>query len=617
MPIDSRSNNSIQKQIRQRNYLNKDFDGFRSDLEVYIRKYFPNIIKDISPNGLAGMFVDLASYVGDVQSFYLDHQFLELDATTAIEPKNIEALLKEAGVPIVGASPAVVSATISLIVPAEVSVNGAYVPQTSVMPIIYEGSTCIAGNSTVFEMVETIDFSELNIAGELLADVSIEDRDGNNNPTSFRLSRDAVCVSGVRATESFSVDGFESFKRITLSKDSVTQVISVRDNFGNTFYEVGSLTEDSVFKVLANPGYDNDVVKKVLQLVPAPYRFIREMSLQTRLTTLTFGGGDATSLEDDIVPDPSEYALPLYGKTNFGRFSLNPSKLLQTMTLGTIVPNSTVSVTYRYGGGLAHNIPEENIRDFVTLNFSYPRSPNSQSSSAVTKTIGITNRKAARGGEDAPTLDELKLTIPEYKASQERIVTSADVLARVYTLPAELGRAFRAAIIPNLSNPNSSILYIICRNSEGQLAVATDTLKKNLQTYLNNYRFVSDAIDILDTRVVNFQIQYRITVDPQLNRKIVLQNINTKLKAYFNVKNFDINQPINISDLQNVIYNNQGVISVQMVKIINIFGVVGGNTYSDAEYDINSNTKNGIIYPPNGGIFELRYKDDDIQGTLI
>jgi hypothetical protein len=604
------------KTIKERRYLNKDFEGFVNDLNQYARIYYGDKIKDLTPNGIGGLFIDLAAYIGDVQSFYLDHQFHETSPETAVEPRNIERHLRDAGVPIVGASPAVVDVTFIFKVPANLSTEPR-VPLASALPVVLEGTTCVSDSGVVFELIENVDFTETNKAGELTAEVLIGDVDENNNPITFIVSKSGVCISGQRATESFYVGSFEPFKRYTLSKENVTEIINVTDNFGNKYYEVDFLTEDTVFEAVPNKGPDNDLVKDVLRIKPVPYRFFKRMDLNTRFTTLTFGGGSAETTDNDIIPDPSELALPLYGKKTFNRVSINPNNLLRTSTLGIIAPNSTITIEYRYGGGLSHNVEKNTIRNLETLKLDFPGNPTASIASFVRQTVKVTNESDASGGEDAPTLEELKLLIPNYKNSQRRIVSNEDLLARLYTLPSNFGRVFRARIIPNPNNPNSSLLFVISRNSEKKLTVTPDTLKKNISTYLNKYRLISDAIDILDARIVNISLQYQIVVDPEYNKQLILQNINAKLKEFFDIKNFDIDQPINISEVRNIIFNNVGIIGVEQVSFSNICGIKNDRVYSNVNYDIASNIFKGLIIPPTGGIFEIRYPEYDISGICL
>lgn len=614
MPVDSR--NQILKAVKQRKFLNKDFDGFREDLYNYAKVHFPDKIKDFSETGLGGLFLELASYVGDVQSFYLDHQFHELSPETAVEARNIQAHIRSAGVEIVGSSPSVVNVTFSVEVPADNSVVPA-VPMTSAMPLLYAGTQVQSQNGIQFELTEDIDFADVDNTGALLASVRISSRDTNNIVTAFVLERTEICISGFRSTESFSVNNFEAFKKYTLGQENVTQVISVRDSQGNTYYEVGFLAQDTIYQALTNQNEDGDLVKENLQIIPCPYRFLRDMSIDTRLTTLTFGGGNAESLDNDIVPDPSEFALPLYGKKTFSRFTLNPSNLLQTSTLGVIGTNTTITVEYRFGGGLSHNVGAGAISNIINLVLGFPRSPSTEVSAKVRQSLNARNDEPASGGEDAPNLDELKLRVAGARASQSRIVTKEDLLARVYTMPANFGRVFRASIRSNPNNPLSSLLYIISRNASGQLIVSPDSLKKNLAKYLNSYRMISDAIDVLDAQVINIQVEFVLVVDPDYNRALVLNNVLARLRQYFNIKYFEIDQPVVIDDIRNIIYNNTGILSLQSLNVRNISGIVGTRTYSDVQFDVTGNINRGLVIGPPGSIFEVRFKDNDLIGSSV
>jgi hypothetical protein len=128
---------------------------------------------------------------------------------------------------------------------------------------------------------------------------------------------------------------------------------------------------------------------------------------------------------------------------------------------------------------------------------------------------------------------------------------------------------------------------------------------------------ISDAIDILDAQVINLKLEFSIVIDPNFNRNLVLQSVIARLKKYFSIKNFEIDQPIVLSDLSNIIYNNTGVVSVQSVKLRNLINTVGDRTYSPVQFDVESNITKGILIGPPGSIFEIKYKDYDIVGTAI
>ena len=611
------SKKEVLKQVVARSYLNKDFTGFRNEMETYLRSFYGDKIKDLSPGSFMGMFLDTISFIGDTQSYYLDHQFHELSPETAVEPRNVERLLRDNRVPMTGATPSVVECTFQIKVPALLTSNPRII-DPSAIPIISQGTKVQSKTGIPFELTENLNFAKVDGDGQYIAIVEIAERDSGNLPVSFYMKLKGICISGEVAAESFTFAGFEPFKTYTLSRENVTQIISVVDSSGNIYYEVDSLANDTVYLKTRNLNSDSDQVESSLQIQAAPFRFVKLNSLSTGLTTLRFGGGNAETTDNDVIPDPSQFSLPLYGQTTFSRYAINPNNLLQTNTVGTIVPNSTVTITYRFGGGLRHNVGQGSIaNNIIQLLISFPSGPTTNDAVSVRNSVRVNNEKDASGGLDALSITELQSLIPSYAAAQSRVVEQRDLLARIYTMPSSFGRVFRAACRPNPANPNSSLLYVASKAADGTLTLANDTLKRNLARYLNDFRIIPDAIDILDVSVINFKVEYQIAVDNDQNRLLIVENVNKKLVKYFNVNNFQIDQVLNLSEIQNIIFNNIGVMSVQFVRLTNLSGTQGERSYSSVTYNFTANTNKNMIIPPPGGMFELKYPDVNIQGSTI
>jgi hypothetical protein len=296
------------------------------------------------------------------------------------------------------------------------------------------------------------------------------------------------------------------------------------------------------------------------------------------------------------------------------RFPVNPEQLLATKTLGVAATDVTLTLTYRYGGGLNHNVSQGSVKGVKMLKMLFPMNPAANIAARVRGSVEVNNAADASGGEDAPTVGELKALIPSIRNSQERIVTRPDLLARVYTLPTNFGRAFRVAARSNPNNPLTTQLHIISRNNRKQLVISPDTLKQNMAKYLNPYRMISDAVDVLDARVVNLQVMFDVLIDPSMNRSTVIQSVLTRLQTFFDVKNFFIDQPIVIDNVKDAIFTTNGVIGVNNLKFVNVTGTVNNLEYSDVTFDVDGNTRRGLIFPPAGGIFEVRYTNTDIIG---
>lgn len=614
-------NKTALKSVRQRNYLARDFDSFRTVLLDYARQYYPDRIQDFSESSVGGLFLDMAAYVGDNMSYYLDHLYGELNNDTVIETSNVERILRNAGVPIVGASSALVEVDFYIEVP--VVSDQDLSPDPDLLPTISAGSIIQADNGTQFTLLEDVNFWQVNEStGDLELNSSITPVNGRRiggKIVSKILKNTGICTSGEVATESYAIGEFESFRRITLSQNNVSQILSVKDGLGNTYYEVGSLTHDVVYKNVLNTldASVSSAVKDSLKVIPAPFRFVKETSLKDRSTTLIFGGGSADNLEDDIIPDPSEFSIPLPFSQTFSRVPVNPQKLLQTSTLGVAAANTILTVTYRYGGGLSHNVNANTVRNIVDLRTTFPSNPSAADQSAVRRTVEASNPTRASGGEDSPTSDDLLALVPTMKNSQERIVTKEDLLTRVYTMPSNFGRVFRAAITKNSNNPLASRLYIISRDPDNRLITSPDALKTNLKRYLNTYRMISDSIDVMDASIVNMELSFQIVADPSLNKSTLLQSIILDLKNQLNIRNFNIGQPLVISDIVATIFSKPGVIAVDSIKFNNLYGIVKNLEYSPISFDVKVNTKNQIIYPPEGAIFEIKYPDVNIIGKCV
>jgi len=604
------------KNVRPRSYLNRDFDSFRAELVEYARTYFSDKITDFSENGMGGLFVEMASYVGDTMSYYLDHQFNELDIQTAVEPGNIERLVRMSGVKIQGAAPA--TATVDFYIEVDsILKNTSYIPDVTKMPVVKMGTLISSKNGVMFELLEDLNYTKTDSEGNVIAEYETRSTDSSGNPLTFSVKLTGVCQSGITSSQSFVIpDSLHPFRTITLSSPNVVEIIHVSDSNGNTYYQVDALTQDVVYKRVVNIDEDNDLVPENIELLPAPYRFISTTSRQTGMTSLRFGGGSADTFDNDIIPDPSEVALPLYGsKMTFSRFTIDPNALLETRTLGISPRNTTITVRYRAGGGLSHNVSANQIQTVSTLLTEFSSTTSASVVTSVRSSMEVDNPNPASGGEAAMTLNELRATALAFRNSQSRIVTKSDLIARIYTMPSNFGRVFRIGIRSNPNNPLATELSILSRSSDGRLIISPDSLKENLRLYVNEFRLISDAIDIIDAQVFNMKIEYGVVVDTVSNKNLTIQSINSSIKEYMSIENFQIDQPIMTSDLINLIINASGVISLVDFSVSNMVGEIDGREYSTSSFSVASSTDRGMIYAPSGGIFEVKYPDDDIVGS--
>lgn len=607
---------------RDLNYLNKDFSGFRKDLLNYAKTHFSDQIKDFSEVSVGGMFVDMAAYVGDVMSFYLDHQFSELSLETAIEDANVERLIRQSGVTITGASPASVFATAYVKVDAVYdTIKGKYYPNVNQIPILQAGTRVASSEGIVFELLRDYDLAETDLSGELLANYSPGDMTTGATPTpiNFIVYMECAFTSAVSRTETFNIPNFfKPFRTLRLAESDISEIISVSDSDDNQYYEVKSLTHDVIYQTFQNTTSDRDEVKDKLGIIPAPRRFTKNFSIQDGKTTLRFGSGRADTYEDDIIPDPSDHALPLFGnRKTFSRFSLDPNRLLETRSLGVSPINTNLKIMYRHGGGFSDNIAPGQLTNIVNLSTKFNTSVSASKVRQIRASFEFYNELRASGGTDRPTIDDFRSVALNYQGSQDRLVTKQDLIARVYTMPSNFGRVFRAAVSKNNFSQSTAFLAVITKNKDGRLSYATDSLKNNIVKYLNEYRIIGDSIDILDARIINLAINFQITVNNRYNENNVMTKVIRKIKNYFKIENFQIDQPVNKTDISLLISTTEGVNSLLSLNFINRNGLFEGRSYDISSFNVAENTIKGVIYPISNSIFEIKYPDDDIVGRVL
>ena len=604
------------KKERVRNFLAKDFNGFRTELLQYARTYFPDKIQDFTEASLGGLFLDMAAMVGDTMSFYLDHQFNELNPLTAVENGNILRHLRAAGVKLSGAAPASVKVRFYIEVPAIANSSGAYEPVVSALPIVLAGTILESAEGVGFNLVENIDFSEKDDQGIYKARLTVAETNNDGTPSTYIMSRDGLCVSGKETIETFTISATHvPFRELVLRDTNVTDIMQIVDTEGNIYYQVETLSQDTIFKGVLNIDDDGNLVPMNLEVAPCPRRFVANFDPRTKLTTLQFGSGNADTFDDDIIPDPSKLSLELYGKTTFSRFAIDPNSLLETQTLGVAPRNTKIKVSYRSGGGISHNVAAESVRFVRTLAMEFRRSPSTTHADFVRSSVDVKNKFPARGGDRAATIDELRRRAPAARQMQSRIVTKQDMLTRIYTLPSKFGRVFRAGIRANPANPLATQIFVATRDSDGYLDIAPDSLKLNLSTYLNEFRLISDAMDVLDAQVINFSVKFGILTSPDVNKTAVVDTVVKKLSEVLSIDNFQIDQPIILDDLVNIIINTHGVLSLMNLDVQPIVGTVQGRSYGSSSFNFKNATKNRIIVGPPGSIFEMKYLEHDIIGT--
>ena len=135
----------VQKDVR---YLNKDFGAFREGLIEFTKTYYPNTYNDFNEASPGMMFIEMASYVGDVLSYYVDSQFKEMLLAYAEETKTIYEMAQVYGYKPKITRPSFTNVDVFQTVPAT-GTGTSVKPDMSYALTLNEGSQLTSNNGTV------------------------------------------------------------------------------------------------------------------------------------------------------------------------------------------------------------------------------------------------------------------------------------------------------------------------------------------------------------------------------------------------------------------------------------------------------------------------------------
>jgi len=603
-------------------YLNRTFSDFKTNLINYAKTYFPNSYNDFSDANPGALFIDLASYIGDVSSFYLDTQVQENFLLYAKEKPNLYALSYMFGYyPKISYSSNVVIEIYQLI--PSINSLGQSIPDYTYAIVVPENTSLTSTSTgTKFITIETLDFTDTNNT-EITLDT--------NNSDYFLLKKSVKAISAEIKTTTISFSSPQKFATTTITDTNILQILDATDTQGNKWYEVPYLAQSSILNRKTNPSYSSDGVPYLVnyQRVPRRYvsRFLSDSTLQ-----IEFGAGMSNSSDTTLLPNPDNIQLGLVPGISSLVKNYNKANLFYTQEYG-LAPSTDITFRYIVGGGIKSNVPSNDITIIDKTNITFPGSPANPTITAfVLNSIISNNPSAASGGRNGDEIEEIRNNALYAYQSQLRAVTREDYMVRALSLPSDYGSIAKVYVTQDAAqeriptptvattegrNPLSLDMYILAYNTNKNLTTATTTLKQNLATYLNQYRMVTDAINIKDAFYINIGINFDIIVQSGYNNNDVVTNCILALKDFFNISNWSINQPIVISDIASTLLQIKGVQSSTKIEIINKFDSTG-TTYSQYGYDISGATRQGNIYPSlDPSIFEVRYPDIDIQGRVV
>ena len=656
-------------------YLNKDFSAFRGNLIEFAKTYFPKTYSDFNESSPGMMFIEMASYVGDSLSYYVDDTLKESLMTHADDIENVIALSQYLGYKpkVTGAS--VTTLSVYQLVPSIGSGADNKFDSTYFLRI-KEGMKVESVNGVQFITQDVVDFSD-----DSDREITIYQRDGVSGEASFYLVKKQVkLISADVKTTEITFGSYSEFQSIDLSDTNIIDIYDVRDGDGNKYYEVPYLAQELVFTDYPNTeNTDPDLYQfksttpYILNTLKTSRRFVKQVNPDSTIT-IQFGSGDPTVSEETIIPSFKNVGLGLPNSISKLEESFDPTNFLKTKTYGTSPSNTTITVKYLVGGGVEANVKKGTITQINEVGYDEDITLFTPTQlgvyTAAKNSIAVDNEVPATGGKGGDTIEEIRQNALANFGAQNRAVTSKDYQIRALSMPTKFGSIAKAyatadgtldnnspsSILaspkalneftdlvegfvakpedeePNRksiqdeirkflvgktsndnekNNPFAINLYLLGYDSEKKLSTLNIAIKENLKTYLTEYKMLTDGININDGFIINIGLEFEIITLKNYNKSEVLSECISELKDYFNIDSFTFNNTINISELELIVANVDGVSSVPKLKIVNKCG----GQYAPNTYNIEAAIKDKILYPSlDPSVFEIKYPDSDIKG---
>lgn len=610
--------------IKDVKYLDKRFSDVRNALIDFSKIYFPNEYSDFSDSSVGMMFIEMTSYVADMLSLYIDTQLRESMIQHAINRSNIVNIAQSFSYIPKLAGVSYTNLDVYQIIPAT---SYPFVPDWRYALKIKNLTVSSETNPDIsFRVNDVIDFAE---SGSQDTEVTVFETNATGDEvTYFLLKKQITASSGIIVEKQYTIGEPQKYFKIVLPDEDIIDIISIYDSDGNQWHEVPYLAQDTVLdSVSTELSSDYSTFKYtvpfLLRFKKVAKRFTRRVRSDNR-TEIQFGAGTSAYTDEILVPNPDNIGYTYFNSP------VDPRNFMNTRTYGQVPANTTLTIRYVRGTDELANraVGDVNVVSNAEIEID-TTGLTAGLVSRVKSSLAATNTTPAVGSRSAETNDEIRQNAMAYFAAQDRCVTAEDYETRILSMHPKYGRIAKVKIVQDeqiaygdgvnpferIPNPLALNAYCLGYDSNKNLVSLNSAIKSNLKNYLEQYRMVTDAINIKDAYIINIQVNFEIITYPNVvNKREVIIRCIDELKTYFDISKWYIGQPIVLSEIYTLLDRVEGVRTVSDVSIINKFDNTGVD-YSVNVYDIASATIDGVVYTSlDPSCFEVKYPNKDIFG---
>ena len=597
-------------------YSERDFVSLRGELLNYVQDQYPDLIQNANDASLFSVFLDLNAAIADNLHYHIDRSLQETVLQYANQRSSLFNIARTYGLKIPGNRPSVSVCDFSITVPVLQTSGGGDKEDFRYLGTLRRGSQ-IKGAGQVFENIHDIDFSVPFDATGFPNRTKVPNFNNNGNIVSYTITKREVVINGITKVFKRVITNNDvlPFLKIFLPEKNILGVTGVIQKDGtniqavpkatefitsqNKWYEVDALAQDKVFVIDTTKQSDLPGVK-VGKWQTVNQRFTTEYTPEG-FFYLTLGGGTSSSQStlDDFTTQG---------------FTMDLSRYMNNFSLGSSPrANTTLFIQYRVGGGKATNIGPNTLNTFGTIDFVL-NGPNININRSVTESLSVNNVTAAIGGNNQPTVEEIRNYIGFNFASQKRAVTLSDYKVLMDTMPSIFGAPAKSGV---MEVENKVMVKLLSYNTDGSLTSnVSTTLMNNISEYLSDYRMLNDYITIEPAEVIDLSLEIDLLIDPSFNSGVIITNVINTTNEFFAPRNREMGTDVFVGELIKDLGAQDGVKNLIDLRIYN---KVGGE-YSSNEVSqryIDDTTKqieliDGVIFAQPTQSFQVRYPTKDV-----
>ena len=592
----------------------RDFDTLRQEFYNYIAKVFPEHVNNFRTAQFGRALLQLLAYDGALLHYAQDRQYEQIVLNPNASLETLYRIAYEHGWRLKGPTNAICEGVeVSVLVPATTGV-GKKIPDISYLPKI-ENLVAVAENGTYFSPDTEIHFGRLsnrlieneNYKAELFDETTGE-------VTYFRVTLPVTMTAGEIKLVSHFFSSYERFLTYTLEDENISEIISIRDDDAEIWYEVSFLTQDFVYQAI----YNTTEHIYNLHYKRTDKRFMAEYNPNDDLLKLIFGPGNASS--EMLFTDIRQSTMPLFGNQNLGDVAFNANNYYNSTALGLSPYNKTLFIRYRVGSGSEGNVGMGEVNSVETSDVSFLQTGlNGAKMQAVRDSVAVYNPNKASGGRDKFETQDLLYILPSYIQSQMRCVEMKDYLAKIYSMPVGFGSVSKVSVSEDRHNTNALDIFVLSLDNDDKLTTASTLIKRNISNYLReNY---GGSYHLYDAQIINIGVKMTLRVEENFSdsKSLLLNSVLDFLIDWFDISKWQIGQKINKKKLEFDILNEfkNSVEAVVELKVYhkdgNLSAYTNYNSVSMKGFNLSNYVDEKQIYCPSNCIFEVKYPEVDIE----